>query len=102
MKKPFLHAFVAALYIVSIVLVIFQTGQMEVQETVIIPMLMLSLFVFSAAVMGYLFLAEPLQLFLENRKEEAVAFFSKTVMFFACFIVVFVILTFLNSTLILW
>jgi len=58
-------------------------------------MTMLSLFVLSAAIMGYLFLSEPLQLFLENKKQEAVTFFAKTVGIFACFVAVFTILLFL-------
>lgn len=56
---------------------------------------MLSLFVLSAAVMGYLFLSEPLYLLLENRKREAIVFFAKVVGIFACFVVVFTILLFL-------
>lgn len=103
MKKPFLHALAAALYIVVIVLVVqfFGFALKDQKDTVIIPMTMLSLFVLSAAVMGYLFLSEPLYLLVENRKKEAAAFFTKVVGFFACFLAVFVILLFLNSTLVL-
>ncbi len=101
MKKPFLHAFAAALYIVVIVLVIQVAASVlkNQNDTIIIPMTMLSLFVLSAAVMGFLFLSEPLQLLIENRKKEALAFFSKVVGIFACFVVVFVVLLFLSSNL---
>jgi len=97
MKKPFLHALAAALYIVIIVLVVnVVTSALKSQnETIIIPMTMLSLFVLSAAVMGYLFLSEPLYLLAENRKQEAIIFFAKTVGIFACFVVIFTILLFL-------
>ena len=97
MKKPFLHALAAALYIVFIVLAIrdvtsvLQNGK----ETILIPMAMLSLFVLSAAVMGFLFLSEPLQLLIENKKREAVIFFAKIVGIFACFVAIFTILLFL-------
>ena len=96
MKKPFLHALAAALYIVAIVTIINFGGLIfgEQEETIIIPMAMLGLFVLSAAIMGYLFLSEPLQLLMENRKKEAVTFFSKVVGIFACFVVLFGILTF--------
>ncbi len=102
MKRPFLHALAAALYIVCIVLVINTAGSVlrDQPETIIIPMTMLSLFVLSAAVMGFLFLSEPLQLFLENRNQEAVAFFTKTVGIFAGFVVVFTAILFLSSSLI--
>ena len=97
MKKPFLHALAAALYIVVIVLVIqfFGSALKNQADTIIIPMTMLSLFVLSAAVMGFLFLSEPLRLLIENRKQEALAFFGKVVGFFACFVAVFTILLFL-------
>ncbi len=100
MKKPFLHAFAAALYIVGIVFVVNTvTHALQNQnESIIIPMTMLSLFVLSAAVMGYLFLSEPLYLLSENRKQEAVIYFSKIVGFFACFVAIFTLLLFLSST----
>jgi hypothetical protein len=56
---------------------------------------MLGLFVLSAALMGYLFLYEPFNLYMENRKQEAVLFFGRTVLFFAGCVAVFLILIFL-------
>ncbi len=97
MKKPFLNALAATLYIVVLVSV----GQIGISalknhtETLLIPMTMLSVFVLSAAVMGFLFLSEPLRLFMENRKQEAVMFFAKVVGIFACFVAIFAILLFL-------
>lgn len=91
MKKPFLHALTAALYIVVIVLIVqvVTTVLRNQNDSIFIPMTMLSLFVLSAAVMGYLFLSEPLQLLIQNKKQEAIAFFSKVVGFFACFVAIF-------------
>ncbi|MFA6353582.1 MAG: hypothetical protein WCW93_01480 [Candidatus Paceibacterota bacterium] len=96
MKKPFLYALGAASYIVVIVFVVKVLGSaLKIQnETIIIPMTMLSLFVLSAAVMGFLFLSESLYLLVENRRKEAIIFFGKIVGFFACFVVVFTILLF--------
>lgn len=97
MKKPFLHALGAALYIVIIVLVINFVGTLlKSQEgTILIPMVMLSMFVLSAAIMGYLFLSEPLFLLTDGKKKEAIVFFFKEIGFFACFGAVFAILLFL-------
>lgn len=97
MKKPFLYALGSALYIVGIVSVIsFVASALKNQkDTIVIPMVMLSLFVLSAAVMGFLFLSEPLRLLIENKKQEAIVFFFKTVGIFACFVVIFTILLFL-------
>jgi hypothetical protein len=57
-------------------------------------MVLLGLFVLSAAVMGFLFLYEPLCLYMENHKKEAVVFFAKIVGVFACFVALFLILLF--------
>ncbi|MBI3888880.1 hypothetical protein HY311_03795 [Candidatus Nomurabacteria bacterium] len=95
-KKPFLHAFAAALYIVFIVFAISTIGSKIPQDKAILtPMVVLSLFVLSAAVMGYLFVSQPLMLYMENKKQEAMAFFGKTVIIFACFVALFVILLFI-------
>ena len=52
-------------------------------ETILIPIAMLSLFVLSAAVMGYLFVAGPVQMYLEGQKKEGINLFIQTVMIFA-------------------
>lgn len=95
-KKPFVYALVAAVYIVFIVLVIQATEPLIPKEdNILMPITMLGLFVLSAAVMGFLFLSEPLRLFLGNQKQEAASFFLKTVGAFACFVAIFAILVFL-------
>ena len=90
-KNPIINATLAALYIVLIVSLINFFGKLGegVEETIIIPMVMLSLFVLSAAIMGYLFVLEPLKLYLDGHKQEAVNFFLKTVGAFACYVVIF-------------
>ena len=94
MRKPFTHALAATLYIVIIVLTIDATSSMVPGKTIMVPMGMLGLLVLSALIMGYLFLYEPLNLYFENQKTEAVAFFGKTIGFFACFIAIFFALFF--------
>lgn len=97
MKKPFLYAFLAATYIITLVSVGDFVGSFlkNKEETIIIPMMMLSLLVLSVAVMGFFFLSEPLYLLIENKKKEAIIFFAKTVGIFACFAIIFIILLFL-------
>ncbi len=95
MKKPFLYALVTAVYIVFIINAIdFLTSNLS-EEKIFIPIAMLSLFVLSVAVMGFLFFYEPINLYMENKKQEAVVFFGKMIGFFACFTVVFFILLFI-------
>lgn len=95
-KKPFLYALGAAGYIVLLVSVMFTAESFVPKEdNIAMPIAMLGLLVLSVAIMGFLFLSEPLKLFLEGQKREAVNFFMKTVGIFACFVVVFIILIFL-------
>jgi hypothetical protein len=93
-KNPFLHALLAALYIVVIVLGIgsFENFTRGREETLLMPMTMISLLVLSVAVMGFLFFSEPLRLFIENDKKGAVTFFGKTVVTFAGFVLVFILI----------
>ncbi len=93
MNNPYLNAVFAAAYIVGLVLVIntIMSFTKDSAETVLIPMTMLSLFVLSAAVMGFLFMFRPAQLYIDGAKKEAIQFFGKTVATFACFAVLSVI-----------
>jgi hypothetical protein len=95
MKKPAGRAFLAALYIVGIVYLLTAVTKSLPAETVLIPMAVLALFVLSAAVMGYLFLYEPLELYLENKRREALKSFGATVAVFAVFTAAFLLLLFL-------
>lgn len=94
MKKPFIHALLAAGYIAFIALGLQLTTYItkELDGTILVPMAMLSLFVLSAAVMGFLFLSEPLKLLVEGKKHEAVVWFMKVVGCFAGFVLLFGVL----------
>lgn len=83
-KNPFLNAILAAGYIGLLVLVINGFAQPDQKEdTILIPVVMLSLLTLSAAVMGFLFVAEPLMLFIDGKKQEGLNFFLTTVATFA-------------------
>lgn len=85
MNTPLMRAVAAAAYIVGIVFVIHGLSRFE--DNLLFPMTFLSLLVLSALAMGYLFVWEPLRLYLDNKKEEAVKFFVRTVGYFAVFAV---------------
>ncbi len=84
-KNPLINALVASLYIVIVASVMYYGSRLASQktETVVVPIAVISLFTLSAAVMGYLFLYQPLQLYLEGEKQSAVNLFLKTVAVFA-------------------
>ena len=84
-RNPYTNALLAAIYIVFVVLLI-TYGPAYVRDkpdTILAPMAMLSLLVFSVALMGYLFFLQPVQMFLEGQKVEAVELFTKTLAAFA-------------------
>lgn len=83
-KNPFINALCANLYIVVLVSAAFYSPFFDAKEpNIIFPILFLSVFVLSAAVMSFIFLYQPLQLFLEDKKKEGVNLFLKTVVSFA-------------------
>lgn len=94
LKNPFLNAVMAALYIVVIVSTLQLVTGFEGadNETILIPMAMLSLLVLSVSVMALLFFYTPVRMLVENQKEAALAFFLKTIGTFAVFALVFALL----------
>ncbi len=83
-KNPIINALAGLLYIVLVVsLLNYSQTFVGKVESIFIPIAMLSLFVFSAASMGYIFLYQPLQLFLEGEKKKSVDLFIKTLAAFA-------------------
>jgi VanZ family protein len=84
-KNPFVNAISALAYIVIVANVMFYGVEHAPQSepTIVIPIMMLSLFTLSAAVMGYIFFSMPLQLYLDGKKKNAVDLFVKTVGAFA-------------------
>lgn len=93
MKNPYIHAFLAFVYILGMA-----TFMQTVPETYfdsIVPVLaittVLSLLVLSVALMGFLFFHTPAQLFLEKRYEEAVQFFLKTLVSFGVLVILLIL-----------
>jgi hypothetical protein len=83
-KNPFLNALAGLAYIFAVASFMFYVApRIPIEDTVLIPVAVLSLFVFSAAMMGYIFILEPLRLFFDGNKSEAVRFFLKTLVSFA-------------------
>jgi hypothetical protein len=83
-KNPLINAVAAFIYITLIVLILqygtqyFSTDNLSL----ILPIVMLSLFSLSAAIMAYIFGYYPLVLFIDKKRGEAVDLFLKTVLIF--------------------
>ena len=93
-KKPLINALCAAGYIILVVGIINLLSHMlkDKPDTIGAPIAFLSLFTLSAAVMVYIFLYQPAQLFIEGKKKQAVNLFVSTVGIFAGFTVVVLLL----------
>jgi heme O synthase-like polyprenyltransferase len=85
-KHPFVNALVASGYISLLVTGIMNSPKLVTDNELgmMAPVLFLSLFVLSAALMGYFFLYQPIQFLVEGKKEEATKLFLTTVFAFAC------------------
>ena len=95
-----MNALAAGAYVALVATLVFNGSKVfgEV-ESVLIPMGMLSLFVLSAAVMGTIFFYQPIQLYLNGNKDEALRLFLSTLGLFAGVTAFFFLIAFLVSTL---
>ncbi|MEK7606284.1 MAG: hypothetical protein AAB458_01675 [Patescibacteria group bacterium] len=93
-NNPFFNAVGAAVYIAGIVLFIRTVvdATQGSEDTIVIPMMMLSLLVLSVAIMAFLFGYQPLRMYLDGNKQEALTFFAKTVGYFSCFVVIYIVI----------
>ena len=91
-KYALANALWTALYIILIAIFLSNTSVIfggDNQKTVLIPIAMLMLFVFSAAVTGSLIFGRPVLWYMENKKKEAMSLLVWTL---AIFFVVMVIM----------
>ncbi len=95
-KNPIVNALSAAGYIVLVVSIMtWITAPLKNKpDTLFAPITVLFVLTLSVAVMAFLFFYQPLQLFIEGKKKEAVNLFVKTVGTFAAITAVVLILLF--------
>lgn len=77
---PFINAFAASTYIALVVRFIhfLESFRHDTPDTLIDGMGAISLFVFSAAVMAFLFFYRPVCMLIDNQRQEAMSYFLKT------------------------
>lgn len=95
-KNPIVNALCASVYIVlGVAIMNFVTQPLRNKpDTFFAPVVFLSLLTLSVAVMAFLFFYQPLLLFVEGKKKDAVNLFIKTVSIFAAITTVALILLF--------
>jgi hypothetical protein len=82
-KNPYINSVYAEIYILIVAFIMRHVGKPDTPDNFFTPVAALSLMVLSAAVMAYIFLSEPLLLYWDGKKKEALSFFMKTVTTFA-------------------
>ncbi len=92
--NPFINAGAAVAYIALVVQFMhyIETIRHDTPDTIFDGMGFISLFVFSASVMGFLFFYRPVMLFVENRRGEAVSYFLKTLGIFGVITAILLVL----------
>lgn len=95
-KNPILNATSAAAYIITVVTIMsFVTRPLRNKpDTFFAPVIFLSVLTLSVAVMAFLFFYQPLLLFIEGKKKDAVNLFVKTTGIFGLITVVGLLLLF--------
>lgn len=90
LKYAFINSFSTAFYIVAVVLFISTLGRMNPGDdsNIFIPIAMLMLFVFSAALTGALVFGRPIMWYFDGRKSEAVILLFSTLVIFALLMIV--------------
>ncbi len=96
-QNPLYNALLASGYIVLVVTIMtsFVDKADGPEQGILLPLTVLSLFVLSAAVMSYIFFYQPIMLYMDGKKTEAVNLFLKTIGFFAGITILLVLALFL-------
>jgi hypothetical protein len=95
-KNPILNALSASAYIILVVGVMTLVTQplKNKPDTFLTPITVLFVLTLSVSVMAFLFFYQPLQLFIEGKKKEAIDLFLKTVLIFAAITILILALLF--------
>lgn len=95
-KNPVVNALSASAYIILVVSIMtFVTQPLRNKpDTFFAPVTVLFMLTLSVAVMAYLFFYQPLLLFIEGKKKDAINLFVKTVGIFAAITTIVLILLF--------
>lgn len=83
--NPFYNALFALAYIVGLVSIMFLGSSLMGgdEASILYPMSALAVLVLSVALMAYLFFYQPITMLLDGKRDQAVAFFLRTVGTFA-------------------
>src|SRR6266436_704828 len=95
-KNPIINAFSASAYIILVAFVVnlISHTQRNKPDTFFAPVVVLSLLTLSVSIMAFLFFYQPLQIFIQGKKKEALNLFIQTVGVFGIITAVVLVLLF--------
>lgn len=96
-KTAIINALATALYIVAVGSFMFYGSQIKLgrANTMLVPITLLLLFVFSAALTGFLIFGKSAQMYVDGKKKEALSLLTYTLGAFFVITFVFLILLFI-------
>lgn len=96
-KSSLRNSLATAVYVAIVALIIYNAEKVfGTMRNIIGPIAFLLLFVTSAAITGFLVLGQPIMLYFENQKREAVKLFVYTVAWLFIFTIIALALNLLN------
>jgi hypothetical protein len=100
-KNAFIDAIGTAVYVVLVAsFLYFLQGNVPKINTVLVPIAMLLLFVFSAALTGFLVFGRPVMLYLDGKKREAILLIGYTLSILLVMVLLFFVLLVVSYSLI--
>jgi hypothetical protein len=93
-KTALINALATAIYIVAVGSFMFFGSQIKLGRVniILVPITLLLLFVFSAALTGFLIFGKPAQMYVNGNKKEALTLLTQTLTFFSIITFVAIIL----------
>jgi len=84
-KTALINSVTTALYIIAVGFFMYFGTLIKVgrANTMLVPITLLLLFVFSAAITGFLIFGKPAQLYVDGKKKEALSLLTYTLTFFS-------------------
>lgn len=93
-KTALINSIATAFYIITVGCFMYFASLIKVgrANTILVPIALLLLFVFSAAITGFLIFGKPAQMYVDGKKKEALSLFAYTLTFFSIITLIAIIL----------
>jgi hypothetical protein len=93
-KTALAYSLLTTLYVIAVGSFMYLGAIIKIGKanTFLVPIAMLMLFVFSAALTGFLVVGKPVQFYIDGKKKEALSLLLYTLLFLFIFTIIFILL----------